>query len=1151
VGDVSERLTAEVGGFVAGMHEAGSAAREAASDVKKLRDAAAEVGAGAGGLTALDAQLDEVRNKAAEASAALAAMKHETRSAGGGGLGGGLGSMAGLDSFRAKLGEITGLMGALDAEATGMDLAQGFSAAEGVIGDVAGGIQDVESGLNDAETAMGGLEQAVNSGITSLGSGFASLGQSAVQMAPMVAMWGTIGVLAAGAVPVVASLGAGVAAFGALAAPAVMRVKDAYQQVSAAAKTYHQAEAVYKQDPTKANAAAVHRDLVKMKAAYASVPSDLRPAVRSIHQLGAAWSELAKKSGIQGDVLKMMPKAVNDIKDLFPAVSKLGQAFSPIMSRMLGDLGKFEKSSGFNKFISNLGKDMGPAYTAIKKLGGAVGGLLSDLVKPGVMKSAGEMFGSIATAINKISPSAIKALQIGMKIVGGTASLFGEMFNPDKSPIGAGKGKVQVSPAMARFGLGAPQTAALVAAANNQARAVLNAQRRALGLPALTITPKIKVAKPKDLPLSKIFPKGPGGNFTLRPKLTVDPQVKVNKPKDLSFDKIFGKGASGVGITTKTQHVKVDAPGAGAAKSQLEGVHAAQQKISSTKSNVHVNLTGLAGAKSQLDGLRAKLGGHWPNPKIQVQLTGAQQASSSLQRLGTTATTMSSAVSAGAGRAMSSVQQMSSGMRGAIAPLPGEFRAIGQAAAAGLAGGIRAGTGAAVAAAASMAAQVEAAARVHLQTHSPSRKFQKIGADVIAGFILGVQGGKSQVQAAMHAVFGTPFTDSAITSAINKLKQDVQDAYNRKLAGSVTRDKLEKELAKAKKGTAEYKRLEKELHGKTEFKPISKSQETALTRLLDRDNKKLMALAKQRQTLENQIKAADELSASVKSAAISGADITGIAGNTQQGLIQADQAQGAKGTAQNPYQNIQEGLSDQLSKIRQFRRDIVKLKKEGLDRTSIKQLLQAGVTGGGLSTAEQLLGEGKGGVKKVAELQKEIGKAAGQLGVAGANAAYESGSQIGRGLAAGLKDSLKDVNKAMSNIAKSLVTSLMTALGASSKDIRKALKKLDKELGLDDGSGGGGHKVKPPHIRAPDPGHRMHPGPVHRKPPHVMHPDSMTMLPPGGYAGHGGGTDVIVINLTSELKLDGKTHARTVQTHTLRRARRNTRSGMTLPLRGT
>ena len=78
----------------------------------------------------------------------------------------------------------------------------------------------------------------------------------------------------------------------------------------------------------------------------------------------------------------------------------------------------------------------------------------------------------------------------------------------------------------------------------------------------------------------------------------------------------------------------------------------------------------------------------------------------------------------------------------------------------------------------------------------------------------------------------------------------------------------------------------------------------------------------------------------------------------------------------------------QLQKIRTFHRDIAELSKEGLSRALLRELLTAGVSGGGLSTAKTLLGGGKGAVKEIDKLQRELAKASKELGKEGATSVF-------------------------------------------------------------------------------------------------------------------------------------------------------------------
>ena len=189
-----------------------------------------------------------------------------------------------------------------------------------------------------------------------------------------------------------------------------------------------------------------------------------------------------------------------------------------------------------------------------------------------------------------------------------------------------------------------------------------------------------------------------------------------------------------------------------------------------------------------------------------------------------------------------------------------------------------------------------------------------------------------------------------------------------------------------------------------------------------------MNLARQRKNIEAAISAEDALYKSVDQATTQGANVATFASNAASGgsassdslpgapdALAQWQATGGVGSS------IQSQLKQYLSQTRAFTGDVKKLKAEGLDQTSLTQLLQAGVSGGGLSGAKMLLSGGPKGVQEVASLQNQISQAAKQLGTTGANAAYESGSQIDGGLASGLKSELGSVTAAIKSLATSIV----------------------------------------------------------------------------------------------------------------------------------
>ena len=476
-----------------------------------------------------------------------------------------------------------------------------------------------------------------------------------------------------------------------------------------------------------------------------------------------------------------------------------------------------------------------------------------------------------------------------------------------------------------------------------------------------------------------------------------------------------------------------------------------------------------------------------------AKLSGLSALAATMSTAGKTAgadmdKALAAAISSGGAAAVGDTRKIAAQCRAALASLPGEFRAVGTAAGAGLAAGISASTGAAVAAAAHMASAVEAAARVTLQTQSPSKVFAKIGAQTVQGFVAGLLGGTGQVRAAMALILGHAVNDLQIAQAVAKMRTEIQAALR---AGVITA-----------------------------------AQESEYAGWLRADNRRLQHLASERATLERQIKAADALAKSVQAAAISEGSVTSAYAETWAGKA---------GAAQSPtYRTVNDALKAELKRDEEFRKDIARLKKEGLDRNSIQALLAEGVTAG-LPQAEELLASGKGGVRETAKLEKEIAAAAKKLGITGANASYESGAEIGKGLAAGLRSQLGAVEKEMKRIADELVKAIRAALRIASPS------QVTREIGQMAAAGiVAGADDYATAIRAA--GARMGAG---------LAVEPIMTRPGAGGPGHGGySAQPIVLELTVISEVDGRPVRRSTQKYTLQHARRNTASGLKLAGRG-
>jgi hypothetical protein len=545
--------------------------------------------------------------------------------------------------------------------------------------------------------------------------------------------------------------------------------------------------------------------------------------------------------------------------------------------------------------------------------------------------------------------------------------------------------------------------------------------------------------------------------------------------------KSFGAGLSThLKSTTPDIKPKVTVEGIDKAKQQLDQVKQHADKALKNPPDMKVHLTGIDQAEQELQKLKSYTQSV-PRSFQQAQSSISGHVSgivSSVGKLGPAFSRARAAVATQVNAIITAVTPIPARIRAILSPLPGEMQAIGNQIGQGLAAGIRASTGAAVAAAAAMAAAVTRAAQVHLKTHSPSKVFQKIGKNTVQGFIDGLLGGKSAVQAAMNLIFGTRPHNTTIQKWISKMRQEVHAAFKAGVIGA--------------------------------------HQESWFTRLIREDNKRLQKLANERKRIENEIKAADALAKSVQSSAETGANVVTSWGQTFLGANQATRS----------YPTIQKAMAANLANIRKFRADIVKLKKEGLSKQIIRQLLGAGVSGG-LPIAEQLL---KGGsVREIDKLQKEIDKASRRLGITGANAAYESGKEIGKGLAAGLKSQLRGIEDAMRRIARDLVRAIRKALRIKSPSQVMHEIGTQTALGLAEGMLAAAGLVR-------SAGARMGAS--------AAQAAAMPMLAAGG--GRGGATAPVVLHSYITLKVDGKTLARTTQTQQLRHARRNLSTGLKL-----
>ncbi|WP_228979723.1 hypothetical protein [Streptomyces sp. DH12] len=167
-------------------------------------------------------------------------------------------------------------------------------------------------------------------------------------------------------------------------------------------------------------------------------------------------------------------------------------------------------------------------------------------------------------------------------------------------------------------------------------------------------------------------------------------------------------------------------------------------------------------------------------------------------------------------------------------------------------------------------------------------------------------------------------------------------------------------------------------------------------------------------SLADQIKARDELAATIRKGILDAANITA-------------QADGGPVTASG----ILSGLLQKLEQARKFASDLAALRKRGVRADLIAQIAQAGVEQGS-SAAAALAAASKSQITAINSAQSQLVTAAGRAGGVAGEAMYGAGIEAARGLVSGLASQQKAIEKQMLAIAKSMQTAIKRALGIAS-----------------------------------------------------------------------------------------------------------------------
>jgi hypothetical protein len=125
-------------------------------------------------------------------------------------------------------------------------------------------------------------------------------------------------------------------------------------------------------------------------------------------------------------------------------------------------------------------------------------------------------------------------------------------------------------------------------------------------------------------------------------------------------------------------------------------------------------------------------------------------------------------------------------------------------------------------------------------------------------------------------------------------------------------------------------------------------------------------------------------------------------------------------------------LRSDTSRTTEFAKQLEQLKAKGLNATAISNIAQAGVTGGGMATAQSLLNATPEQIAEINALQKQLEVSANQAGTVTADAMYGAGIKAAEGLVKGLTAQQSAIEAAMMSIAKAMEKSIKKALGIKS-----------------------------------------------------------------------------------------------------------------------
>ncbi|EEP6661045.1 tape measure protein [Listeria monocytogenes] len=316
---------------------------------------------------------------------------------------------------------------------------------------------------------------------------------------------------------------------------------------------------------------------------------------------------------------------------------------------------------------------------------------------------------------------------------------------------------------------------------------------------------------------------------------------------------------------------------------------------------------------------------------------------------------------------------------------------IGSDFASGYAQGITNGGVMVAGAAASLAQKALAAVQKKQDSHSPAKESKKLGGDFGTGYSLGIADkNKAVTKAANNLVASALGTESQIKKLSSTLKDKISSAID---AGLHSKNKSAGQLKQAK-------------------------ALSSIEGYIAQQTNKLAATAKKRDKVVAQLKAANTKMA----------DLTKQSKEYATSITEKMQSYGSISNVdpENP-QSIQAEMQKRLKEIKAFQANVEKLRKKGVSKDIISDILESGVENGS-SYAQALAKSDAKTIKAINSTQNQINSASKSMGNTAANAMYSAGINAAKGLINGLNSQKKQLENTAKSIANTITNSVKKAL---------------------------------------------------------------------------------------------------------------------------